>query len=113
MPMRPPSRCPSCRVLQTEPGRCADCRSEQRRASDARRGTFRQRGYDARHDTDAVMAKRMAVAERRPCPRCGERMLPGDALDYGHEIARSIDPTSRASRVEHAHCNRSAGARHG
>ncbi len=111
MPPRPPSRCPSCRRLQATPGRCPTCRAAQYRETDARRGTFRQRGYDTRHTNEAREAKADAVARQLPCPRCGLPMLPGQALDYGHTVARSVDPTSRADRVEHSSCNRSAGAR--
>lgn len=35
-------------------------------------------------------------------------MLEGQALDWGHSVPRSVDPTSRADRVEHSACNRSA-----
>jgi hypothetical protein len=38
-------------------------------------------------------------------------MLHGQDLDLGHTIARSVDPTARGDRIEHAHCNRAAGAR--
>ncbi len=113
MPTRPPSRCPGCRVLQTTPGRCSTCRGAQRRGEDRRRGTATQRGYDYRHHLEGRQAKAQAVAEQRPCPRCGQLMTDVTQLDYSHTIARSIDPTSRADRVEHSRCNRSAGARHG
>ena len=108
MPTRPPSRCPACRSLQASPGRCDTCRARQRAGHDARRGTARERGYDTQHDREGRAAKAQAVAEQRPCPRCGQPMRPGQKLDWGHTMARALDPTSRADRVEHARCNRVA-----
>ncbi len=37
-----------------------------------------------------------------PCPRCGELMLKGQALDFGHSTDRAFDSSSRADRIEHA-----------
>lgn len=90
---------------------CDEQEAQHQTRQTQRRGNFRERGYDSRHDREAKTAKAKAIRERTPCPRCGLPILPGQRLDYGHTIARSIDPTSRANRVEHAHCNRSAGAR--
>lgn len=87
---------------------CPTHEAEQQKRTDQRRGTSRQRGYDARHDRERVKAKADAVAKRLPCPRCGQPMLAGQALDYGHSTARVFDPHARADRVEHAHCNRQA-----
>jgi hypothetical protein len=113
MPTRPLSRCPGCRVLQATPGRCPTCRGEARREEDARRGTFRQRGYDTQHDREAKAAKAQAIELGQFCPRCLQPLLPGQALDYGHSTACAHDPSARADRVEHSRCNRAAGARHG
>ena len=94
------------------------CTEHQRMYEQARRPTpgARQRGYDAAHE--AARARAVPAAYGSPCPRCGELMLQGQALDYGHRVARSVDPSSRADRVEHARflilharCNRSVGAR--
>jgi hypothetical protein len=68
----------------------------------------RDRGYDAAHDR--TRARLLPLAYDTPCPRCGELMLRGQELDLGHSVARSVDPTSRGDRIEHSHCNRSAGA---
>lgn len=68
----------------------------------------RARGYDAEHD--ARRRALLPLAYGKPCPRCGEPLLPGQDLDLGHAVARSVDPASRGNRIEHAHCNRSAGA---
>lgn len=48
----------------------------------------------------------------KPCRRCGKPMLPGQALDAGHPEGRALaqDPSSRADAMEHASCNRAAGA---
>ena len=79
-------------------------------AKDARRGTARQRGYDADHD--ALRARLIPLAIGKPCPRCSSPMLPGEELDLGHreDAPRSKDRSARAARIEHATCNRSAGA---
>jgi hypothetical protein len=81
------------------------------RPADRDRGTARQRGYDTAHDREAEAVKAQAIAERRPCPRCGEPMLAGQDLDAGHSIDRVRSPGARADRVEHASCNRSAGGK--
>lgn len=44
------------------------------------------------------------------CPRCGDPMLETDELDLGHSTDHAIDPYAIGDRIEHAHCNRSAGA---
>ncbi len=108
MPMRPPSRCPGCRTLQAAPGRCLSCRGEQRRGEDARRGSPEARGYDTRHRREAKAAKAEAIEAGAYCPRCLQPLLSGQQLDFGHSTPRSVDPTSRADRVEHSSCNRSA-----
>ncbi len=47
------------------------------------------------------------------CPRCGLVMLETDDLDLGHSVDLVIDPNAVGDRIEHASCNRSAGARLG
>ena len=84
--------------------RCPTCASAWHQRRDAQRGTARQRGYDARHD--ATRARLLPLALGKPCPRCGEPMLAGQALDLGHSVPLRLDPTSRADRIEHADCNR-------
>jgi hypothetical protein len=46
-----------------------------------------------------------------PCPRCGEPMLRGQELDLGHSTDVVVDPNGIGDRIEHADCNRSAGAK--
>lgn len=96
----------TCGVL-TEGNRC---RVHQRAYEQGRRPVpgARARGYDSQHD--ATRARLLPLAYGKPCPRCGEPMLRDQDLDLGHTVARSVDPTSRGDRIEHATCNRSAGA---
>jgi hypothetical protein len=108
MPSRPQSRCLTCKRLHPGTGRCPTCFARARAEQDARRPTARERGYDAQHDREAIAAKAAAVEVRALCPRCGQPVLAGQELDYGHTTARAHDPASRADRVEHAHCNRVA-----
>lgn len=109
---RAPKHCghADCGEIVTGRTYCTTHEAEAQAKLTARRGTSRQRGYDTRHDRDAKAAKAAAIINGSPCPRCGQPILPGQALDYGHTIARSVQPDSRADRVEHAHCNRSARA---
>jgi len=109
---RAPKHCgrPDCDEIVTGRTYCAKHEAEQQTRMDLQRGNFRKRGYDARHDREAKAAKATAIANHATCPRCGGPILAGQRLDYGHTVARSVDPTSRANRVEHAHCNRSAKA---
>ncbi len=99
-----------CPVLVTGRTYCPEHEAERQALMTAQRGNFRQRGYDARHDREAKAAKAEAIRRRLLCPRCLEPILAGQALDYGHSTARHLEPGSRADRVEHAHCNRSAQA---
>jgi hypothetical protein len=97
-----------CGVLVNGRTYCPEHEAEHQETMTARRGNFRQRGYDSRHDREAKAAKAKAVREGWLCPRCLEPMLAGQPLDFGHSTARANDPNARADRVEHAHCNRSA-----
>lgn len=56
----------------------------------------------------AIRRALLPDAYGRPCPRCGFPMLPGQALDLGH-----TDDRAAYSGMEHARCNRQAGARKG
>jgi hypothetical protein len=56
----------------------------------------------------AIRRARLPYAYGRPCPRCGRPMLPGQKLDLGH-----TDDRAGYSGIEHARCNRAAGARLG
>ena len=108
--MRAPKQCGSygCDVLVTAVTYCATHEAQRQAMMTDKRGNFRQRGYDNKHDVEGALAKARAIRLRLPCPRCGQPILAGPPLDYGHTVARVIDPTSRADRVEHSHCNRSA-----
>lgn len=111
MPLRPCLgwRGQRCTRLTGRPG--SRCEEHGRLAEAARRPdrpSARQRGYDAEHD--ATRARLLPLAYGTACPRCGQPMLADQALDLGHTVARSVDPTARGDRVEHAHCNRAAGS---
>jgi len=97
----------SCTRLTDHPGsRCPEHRHQRERA----RPSARARGYDYRHDM--LRALLLPLAYGKDCPRCGKPMLRGQDLDLGHpdDRPRSRWPGSRADRIEHAHCNRVAGA---
>lgn len=49
-------------------------------------------------------------AYNTPCPRCGDLMLRGQDLDLGHSEDVVTNPNAKADRIEHATCNRGAGA---
>jgi hypothetical protein len=106
---RAPKQCGhyGCPNLATHRTYCDEHEAERQATMTARRGNFRQRGYDSQHDRDAKAAKAQAIREGWTCPRCGKPILAGQPLDYGHTTARALTP-GRANRVEHAHCNRSA-----
>ncbi len=71
MPTRPPSRCPGCRTLQTEPGRCPACRGP---AWSGGHGSTRA----GRKLRDQVLA------EEPSCCDCG-----APATEAGHIIPRA------------------------
>ncbi len=58
-------------------------------------------------------AELLPAAYGTPCPRCGEIMFDTDDLDLGHSVDVALDPHAVGDRIEHAHCNRSAGGRLG
>ena len=64
--------------------------------------------YGARHQ--AIRAKLLPAAYGTLCPRCSEPMLKGQDLDLGHSEDLMFDPLAIGDRIEHATCNRSAGA---
>jgi hypothetical protein len=75
------------------------------RARDRQRGTTTQRGYGTDHQKLRAMLLPHAIGQ--PCPRCGQPMLEGQALDLGH-----IDTDrTRYSGIEHANCNRNTATR--
>jgi len=68
--------------------------------------TQRHLGHDHRQ-----WATKLPNPNGRPCPRCGQPMLPGQKLDLGHTIDRARGGGNSPRRWEHAHCNRKAGAK--
>lgn len=65
-------------------------------------------------------AQSIEDAYNTPCPRCGELMLRGQRLDFGHTEDLAFNRDSQADRFEHADkadCpeggNRSAGGKLG
>lgn len=100
--------CIDCDVI-TDATRCQPCSAERQRRRDQERGSAHARGYDRAHKRTRIVLLSQAIGQ--PCPRCGEAMLEGQALDLGHSTARATDVDARGDRIEHAHCNRSAGAR--
>jgi hypothetical protein len=64
------------------------------------------RGYDYQHRK--LRALRLPYAYGTPCVRCGESMLPGQALEFDHNDART-----GYLGFSHADCNRKAGAQKG
>lgn len=106
---------PGCPQMVHGPGRCTTCAKEAER----KRGTAHQRGYDARHRSakERLLAdlRRDLAAGRPPwtCARCEQPMTPEQDLQHGHSRDRVTNPGLRADRLEHAHCNLSAGGRLG
>lgn len=96
---------PGCPTITPHPR----CPAHTREASTA---PARKAGY-AQHRRERDKAKAEAIRTRALCPRCGQPILPGQALDYGHTVDLAADSTSKADRVEHRYCNRSAGGRTG
>lgn len=69
-------------------------------------------GLGADHAAD----KRRLLAALRdgdPCWRCGQPMYLWQNLDRGHIISRALGGAGGPAALEHASCNRSAGARLG
>lgn len=62
MPVRPATRCSTCRQLHSGKGKCAACRRLVAHQVDQARGTSTQRGYDRTHATQF----RAAVLGRDP-----------------------------------------------
>ncbi len=91
--------------LATSPHqRCAPCQAVADNARYARRGTTSQRGYGSGHQT----ARRQAVEAFRPgqpCARCGRPIWRAEDADLGH-----ADGQQGYRGLEHAACNRRAGA---
>lgn len=72
--------------------------------------------YGADHRRRRALA--LPAAWNTPCPRCGELMLKGQNLDFGHSEDLAYNADAKADRMEHADSrdcpeggNRSAGGR--
>lgn len=61
---------------------------------------------DYGHTHQRLRAHLLPNAYGTPCPRCGEPMTEGQALDLGH-----TDDGTGYHGMEHATCNRAAGGR--
>ena len=100
-------QCLGCGTLTTRTdSRCPTCAGARNRAKDARRGNRHARGYDTRHDA----TRTALLAALRPgdlCDRCGQPMLPTQALDAAHPHDRPLrtHSDSRADHLEHHRCN--------
>ena len=75
------------------------------------RGTTTQRGLGHAHEVDR-RHKMAALQDGEPCPYCGRGMFRGQALELDHYPGRAFGGP-QLTRLAHAHCNRSAGARMG
>ena len=64
------------------------------------------RGYGAEHQQ--LRAQLLPSAYGKPCTRCGKPLLPGQALHFDHNDART-----GYLGFAHAWCNKRAGARKG
>lgn len=67
--------------------------------------------YGREHEE--TKARLLPDAYNTPCPRCGKIMLRGQDLDLGHSVDLAVDPNAKGDQIEHASCNRSAGAKLG
>ena len=74
--------------------------------------TTSQRGYGNEHQK--ARARLLAALARnpgQPCRRCGQPMWPWQNLDAGHPDWAPARTRQPPDALEHAHCNRVAGAR--
>jgi len=75
--------------------------------------TTTERGLGWAHQQAAAQLHRDHV-DGTPCARCGRPMYRWQKLDAGHSRDRAlVGPGEPPDRLEHARCNRVAGARLG
>lgn len=84
-------------------------RPKRRRKAAPRRRTPSRVPYGAEHAAARKMLLEM-FRDGTPCPRCRRPMRYWQKLDAGHVIPRMIGGGLGGWRLEHARCNRSAGA---
>ena len=105
----PPRPCLGCGALAPAgSSRCPRCQGQRERARDARRGTARQRGYDAAHDAERARWSTVVDTGAVTCARCGQPIAPGESWDLDHADDRSgyLGPSD-------ARCNRAAALSNG
>lgn len=73
------------------------------------RQTTTERGLG--HGHQRLREQLLPGAYGKPCPKCGEPMLPGQELDLGHAQDRAVYGAHNqgARQMEHARCNRQSG----
>ena len=93
---------PGCPAVIYAGSRC----TTHTRATDRRRGTRQQRGYDTHHDRLRNQWAPRVATGTVACARCGQPIRPGQtwALDHSDDRTHYLGPS-------HAHCNNSAGGK--
>lgn len=96
----PAGHCPHGELIPTTTQYCTACTLTR----DHTRGTRQQRGYDRTHEVERQHL--LPLAYGQPCPHCGVRMWPHDALHLDH-----TDDRKTYIGIVHAACNLSAAGR--
>lgn len=93
---------PGCPAVIYAGSRC----TTHTRATDRRRGTRQQRGYDTHHDRLRNQWAPRVATGTVACARCGQPIRPGQtwALDHSDDRTHYLGPS-------HTHCNNSAGGK--
>ena len=101
-----PRPCLSCGRLVASGSHRPRCQAQRERARDARRGTARQRGYDADHDAERARWAPLVDSGAVTCARCGQPIAPGESWDHADDRSGYLGPS-------HARCNRAAARSNG